>query len=292
VQDRAHDEGSVASKPDGDGAQTEARFRQQEIELKEREQKTREEELRIRQQEINRSYLSNPLFLALVAATVAAFGNIIVAAWNNRATQDVERQKANDTLRLEERKAEAARILEVIKTNDPDKAAVNLSFLLDAHLIASPDQRRDLEAYLKNRQPGKGVALPSPVQALPNDIIIFDNGNVDAVENGPTDDTVFTVFTVATNYFISYIWTYHWNDARGKVGGNIRLHSEKGEEFGPWAVQTSPGQGGVLADWECFPNVIIPAGTYKVIDSDPATWSRNAKSGGRGITRIKGHPAT
>jgi hypothetical protein len=43
--------------------------------------------------------------------------------------------------KLEEAKAEAVRILEVIRTDNPDKAATNLKFLVDAGLI-SDDARR------------------------------------------------------------------------------------------------------------------------------------------------------
>ena len=49
------------------------------------------------------------------------------------------------------------------------------------------------------------------------------------------------------------------------------------------------GQGGANnAYWECRPNVVLPAGTYTVVDSDPATWAQNAQSAGRGIVEVKG----
>jgi hypothetical protein len=44
------------------------------------------------------------------------------------------------------------------------------------------------------------------------------------------------------------------------------------------------------ADWTCAPNIEIPAGTYTIIDSEPATWSQNVQSGGRGMTVVKGYP--
>jgi hypothetical protein len=45
------------------------------------------------------------------------------------------------------------------------------------------------------------------------------------------------------------------------------------------------------AYWTVYPNVTLPAGTYTVIDSDPATWSHNAESSNRGFVRVEGYPA-
>ena len=44
---------------------------------------------------------------------------------------------------------ESERILEVVKTGDPEKAAVNLRFLMDAGLVTEPARVARLEAYLK-----------------------------------------------------------------------------------------------------------------------------------------------
>jgi hypothetical protein len=37
--------------------------------------------------------------------------------------------------------------------------------------------------------------------------------------------------------------------------------------------------------------IILPAGTYTVVDSNPATWSQNGNSRGKGFTAISGSPA-
>jgi hypothetical protein len=47
----------------------------------------------------------------------------------------------------------------MIKTANPDKAAINLRFLLDAGLIVDPDRREKLAAYLKNREQANGPSL-------------------------------------------------------------------------------------------------------------------------------------
>jgi hypothetical protein len=36
----------------------------------------------------------------------------------------------------------------------------------------------------------------------------------------------------------------------------------------------------------------LPAGTYTVVDSNPATWAQNSESGGAGHTRIEGYPVS
>ena len=55
--------------------------------------------------------------------------------------------------------------------------------------------------------------------------------------------------------------------------------------FGPFKATQQVGTW----DWITgVINVTVPAGTYSVVDSNPATWSQNAFSGGRGFTRVFG----
>jgi len=85
---------------------------------------------------------------------------------NGRAQVDLETTKAEQSRVLEEGKAEAARILEVIKTgNDPEKAAENLKFLVDTGLISDAGRRKNIQAFLDSRKPGQGPSLP-PAAAL------------------------------------------------------------------------------------------------------------------------------
>jgi hypothetical protein len=136
-----------------------------------------------------------------------------------------------------------------------------------------------------------GAALAADLFApalVPADVL-FDNNNKDAVSSGPSQETVVDLKTPA---LISRIFTYHWNDGRGAAkAGSITLRSAAGETLGPWDVESSPGQGGVPnANWECFPNVSVPAGRYSVLDSDPSTWSWNARTGGAGVVTVEGWP--
>jgi hypothetical protein len=50
----------------------------------------------------------------------------------------------------------------MIKTNnDPDRAANNLKFLLDAGLVSDPSTRKSLTTFLSQRSPGQGPSLPA-----------------------------------------------------------------------------------------------------------------------------------
>lgn len=119
--------------------------------------------------------------------------------------------------------------------------------------------------------------------------VIFDNGNIGGVGNSPSQPTVFTIYQP---HFVSKIEDYHWNYGRGAPGGTIALRTVSGAIYGPWTVTTSSGQGGAPnVIWSCTPDVVIPAGTYTVVDSDPATWSQNSQSDGRGFSKVAGYPA-
>jgi len=117
---------------------------------------------------------------------------------------------------------------------------------------------------------------------------IFNNWNVCTVKNSPTKDTTFTIDGA---YLITFIATYHWNYGHGALPGGkgISLKGSDGKVYGPWPVTTSPGSGGVPnAGWECHPGIVLPAGTYTVLDPDPATWSQNDGSGNSGFVRVAG----
>jgi hypothetical protein len=67
------------------------------------------------------------------------------------------------------------RILEVIRTNDPDKAAVNLKFLVDAGLISDVVRRKDIQAFLDNRTAGQGPTLPTDAKLHEEVKVLVEN---------------------------------------------------------------------------------------------------------------------
>src|ERR1700733_3809796 len=108
----------------------EVRLRREEYELKVRDQINKDAELALRKEEQKQSRWSSPLTVAILAASVAGMGNAIVAAVSGVEQRDIERVRADSSQRLAETQAESGRILEVIKTGDPDKSAANLQCLL------------------------------------------------------------------------------------------------------------------------------------------------------------------
>jgi hypothetical protein len=129
--------------------------------LRERAQANADAELELRRLEQRQSRWRSPLEVAIFAAAVAAAGNAVVALVNGRLERDLELRKAQDEQLLEGTKAEATRILEMIKTGDPEAAAVNLTFLVDSGLIDDAARVAKLKEYLANRGTGQGVALPA-----------------------------------------------------------------------------------------------------------------------------------
>jgi len=134
------------------------------------------------------------------------------------------------------------------------------------------------------------VAAVSTVRqpALAQELTIFDNGNIAAVENGPRGPTI---VPINQPYIVTYIHTYHYFSG-GLPPGQIGLRSmDTGEMYGPWQAVGQVGQGGVPnAYWIVRPNVRIPPGTYRVYDSHRPSWSTNAEVGWVGFATIKGIP--
>jgi len=149
-------------------------------------------------------------------------------------------------------------------------------------LLLDDDSAGGPAVYIVRLYPGTG-AIGAPASGKPT--VSFDNGNIGGVDNGPRQPTTFTLNEAR---ILSLIQDYHWNSARGMTPGTIGVVNAQGQHFGPWAASGSPGQGGVPnAYWTARPMVLLPAGTYTVIDSHPASWSHNAQSGYRGFTRVE-----
>jgi hypothetical protein len=96
--------------------------------------------------------------------------------------------------------------------------------------------------------------------------------------------TIPTTFTITESWLLASISTYHWNNQQGATPGTIGLKDANGVIYGPWQASGISGQGGVPnAYWTAYPDTVIPAGTYTVIDSDPATWAQNSETSGAGM---------
>jgi len=116
---------------------------------------------------------------------------------------------------------------------------------------------------------------------------IFEIGNIGAVDNSPTNETI---FSFEKDVIIQSITTYHWNYAQGKEPGSISIATLDGTIVGTWEATTRPGMYEVPnAYWDVFPFIHLDAGIqYKIIDSDPSTWAHNYESNYTGFVDIRG----
>lgn len=128
--------------------------------------------------------------------------------------------------------------------------------------------------------PSAGPSSATPVK-------LFGNGNTGGVANGGQSPEI--AFSRPT--LLTYLMTYHWNGGKGYLPGSISLVSVGGETFGPWPAHGQGGQANAPnVYWIVNPNIVVPAGKYRVIDSDPASWAQNGQSGGLGMTEARGVP--
>ncbi len=132
--------------------------------------------------------------------------------------------------------------------------------------------------------------------------ILLKLTSASGVSSNPPNKTTFTLSSEST---ITKIWTYHYNNGAGERAGTIGLRNvDTDEVIGTWNVigrsisfDGEPGAVWPLMSssephlyWGVQPNVTIPAGTYEVVDSSPATWSYNSDMGNMGCAWVFGIP--
>lgn len=145
------------------------------------------------------------------------------------------------------------------------------------------------QTYSVDLRPGQLQKVPltaGTTPALPEETL-FNNNNGYGTLDGAAEPRL----SFETPVVVTAIQTYHWNSGRGATPGRIALtNTETGQVYGPWQATGSPGQGGVPnAFWTCALKQELPAGTYRVLDSEPATWSSNPQSGGQGFAIVRGY---
>ncbi len=136
------------------------------------------------------------------------------------------------------------------------------------------------------------IAIPRQYKCVGNDITLT-NSNSDGVEDGGTAPTF---STHGRAYCVMQITDYHWNGGLGATPGTVGLTvvggvGGKGSTIGPLAAVGSAGQGGAPdVNWTAnvpqAPQPVVINGRYSCVDSDPATWSQNAKSKGQGFCTL------
>lgn len=115
---------------------------------------------------------------------------------------------------------------------------------------------------------------------------IFSISNIDAVYNQPKYDSF---FTVTSDVILTKLTDYHWNNGYGSLPGTISLVNQNGVVLGTWQSVGAPGMNNAPNEyWVVTASIYLPAGTYRVIDSNPTTWANNAASGYRGMSWAEG----
>ncbi|SRR6266567_2135213 len=147
------------------------------------EYELRKREIEIKERDQSRSRWSSPVVLAVLAAALAGLGNAGVTWQSGLVQRKLEAEKAVQAKIMEETKAEAARIFEVIRTGDADKAATNLKFLVDTGLITNPDRIEKIQAFLEYRSAGRGPALPAGQSPSDREMQLMLNSLSDSIKD-------------------------------------------------------------------------------------------------------------
>jgi hypothetical protein len=180
-------------------------FRRSELALKERQQSQSEEELSLKKRETERAKWTNPLVVAVFAAAIAGLGNAAATFINGVLQRNLEDSKSIGSLKQTESASESNRVLEMIKTGDTEKAAINLQFLVDTGLVTTPDLSSRLQSYLSRRKAGAGPSLPSPA----NHLNFAPSPGVASAVHQLVEDNL--------NKFISYLANLGFPDVRDTV---------------------------------------------------------------------------
>lgn len=116
------------------------------------EDELKEIELALKRKELEQARRSfslrdlNPVIVAIIAALLGFLGNVVATYFQGR-----------NALTLEREKQQGALVIESIKTGNPDNAARNLEFLIEAGLLRDPDSR--IRQYLNKK--GSAPVLPA-----------------------------------------------------------------------------------------------------------------------------------
>lgn len=115
-------------------------------------------------------------------------------------------------------------------------------------------------------------------------VLIFSNENPNTVSSNPPGEN--PQFAITKAFRIDAVYTYHMLNASSTPPGFISLIGV------PSRIKYGPYQAAIASIyyWEVKPNIILPPGTYKVIDSNPATWSYNGTSKNQGFVQVHGTP--
>jgi hypothetical protein len=136
--------------------------------LRERELVLKEREIRAKEADQKASTWS-PLVVAIIAAALGLFGNVIVTFLQGTANRKIAREKAVSDEKLENLKAQSNLILEAIKVG-PATAKGNLQFFIEVDLIDEPIKSK-IQTWLECHE---SPSLPPPAPGFQLTFITLD----------------------------------------------------------------------------------------------------------------------
>lgn len=149
----------------------------------------------------------------------------------------------------------------------------------EAQLVVTVDANANTPQEQFSKRPAKSADTPPSGPAVK----ILDTGNPLGIRKGGSAPS----FTIAKPAWVVDFMDYHYIDGGGPAPGTLSLKGSDGKTYGPWQAKGLDGQGGVKnAFWDVQPKVLLPAGTYTIVDANPGTWSTNDKAKGVGFTTI------
>jgi len=138
------------------------------------------------------------------------------------------------------------------------------------------------EAQVEPLNEGPPIAVPT---------LAFSNLNASRVQRHPRDRTV---LRLTQPLLATQITTCHWPLSEAVPAGTISLQRMDGSVLGEWPAEElrldSEGKEGKGRLWVVRPNVTLPPGEYRVLDSREETWAWNGQSGGAGLVQVWGLP--
>ncbi len=118
-----------------------AAIREMDLELRklEFEERVREREIALKEKEFGRAKWSQPLTLAIMAAFLAATGNIVSSNFSSYNQARLEESKSQRQLKADIRRSREQFFLDILKTGDDAKTRSNLQFFLDLEVLTEED---------------------------------------------------------------------------------------------------------------------------------------------------------
>lgn len=133
----------------------------------------------------------------------------------------------------------------------------------------------------------EGEAVKTADTAFDTLFSFASNANTSGVYN---DARYCPQYTPVNDVKLSALTTQHWNGGLGAVPGLIRIYdvTDGGNVLlGTWEATARDEEEAENVKWDIFPDITLQAGhSYRIVDSDPATWSNNTESEEMGFVEL------